>query len=64
MNPIVINTADMDALAEVLLKFHGDTVMFMSYNRAVIPLEAFGNSSPKNKSLLCLAVCGCGSTEV
>ena len=24
MNPIVINTADMDALAEVLLKFHGE----------------------------------------
>ena len=24
MNPIVINTTDMDALAEVLLKFHGE----------------------------------------
>jgi hypothetical protein len=24
MNPIVINTADMDALVEVLLKFHGE----------------------------------------
>ena len=26
MNPIVINTADMDALVEVLLKFYGEDI--------------------------------------